>query len=889
MAINIETLESDVRAIVENVSPETFIYDLLRAYGLPKASITRLQKGSYNLSKVPGEVLWKNKVLFKVERNEDIHLTIERLKSDEAVSKKNPRFIVVTEYTNLVAFDTNTRDSLDIKFNELYRFFSFFLPWAGREKVQIEIENPADVRAAEKMGGLYDAIVANNPVESDVQKHQINVFLSRLLFCFYAEDTGIFSIRSQFTNSISNHTKLDGSDLGQYFRKLFAILDNGERTQIPGYFRDFPYVNGGLFSEEVAVPNFNAKSRKIVLECGNLNWSAINPDIFGSMIQAVVNPNKRGRLGMHYTSIANIMKVIEPLFLNDLCLALDRAGSNASKLSQLLERICKIRVFDPACGSGNFLIVAFKELCKIEIEILKRLNCGQRLFAFEQRVSISQFYGVEIDNFAFETAKLSLWISKHQMNKHFEAVFSKMKPTLPLLESGNFVCGNAIRIDWSNLFQTDADAELYVVGNPPYLGYSMQSKEQKKDLQYSCKDIEGYRTLDYISCWFIKASKLISSNNAKFAFVSTNSITQGEQVAVLWPNIFKDGNEIFFAHQSFKWGNNARKNAGVVCVVIGVQSQDSTSVKRLISGESDRVVPYINPYLASGSTVFIKKRSKALSLLPNIVRGSGAVDGGHLMLTPAERQEIIRANASASEFIREAVGSAELIKRSARYCLWIESSRKENAIAIPGIKQRIELVMNFRKRSKKRATQLSASSSHLFGEPRHSNDIALVVPRVSSENREYIPINYVKRGVVVLDSAHAIYGKEMFVFSVLSSKLHMAWVKAVAGRLKTDFRYSSALCYNTFPFPEISDSKREVLEGCAFSVLDAREEHSEKTLAQLYDPEKMPENLRRAHHEMDLAVERCYRKKPFRDDDERLEYLFNLYAKMIEEEKVGGS
>ncbi|MBT4837658.1 MAG: class I SAM-dependent DNA methyltransferase, partial [Methylococcales bacterium] len=618
----------------------------------------------------------------------------------------------------------------------------------------------------------------------------------------------------------------------------------------------------------------------------------INPDIFGSMMQAVVHSDQRGSLGMHYTSVANIMKVIEPLFLNDFKEQLEKAMASEknieNKLTKLLDRLYHLRLFDPACGSGNFLIIAYKELCKLEIEIFKRLQeiSPDNWKLAQSGVLLTQFYGIELDDFAHETAKLSLWLAEHQMNLAFKGVFGCAKPTLPLQKGGHIVCGNATRLDWEGVCPKDDGVEIYIMGNPPYLGYSLQTLQQKNDLALVFKGITKFKSLDYIASWFLLGAKYIKNSSTKFAFVSTNSINQGEQVALLWPHVFDMNIEICFAHQSFKWTNNAKGNAGVTCVIVGVRNL-SAAPKLIFNGGLTNTVKNINSYLTNARNITISKRSSPLSMIPAMLRGNGAVDGGFLLLNQEERNTLLDVLPETNMFIKKLIGSSEFINDKHRFCLWVEDKDLTLAKSIKCVNKRIEQVREFRLASKKKATQVKAISSHRFAETRYGKQNSIIIPRVSSERRYYIPIGFLEKDTIILDSAQAIYDPEPFIFAIISSLIHMTWVRTVAGRLKTDYRYSSALCYNTFPFPEVTDTQKTTLEDHVFNVLDEREQHPEKTMAELYDPDKMPKGLRQAHHEMDLAVEQCYRKKPFESDEERLEYLFKLYEEMIEAEKMG--
>jgi N-6 DNA Methylase len=616
--MNIGQIEENVQTIAANLSRDSFIYDLLTAYGLPKASITRLQQGSYNLSKTPGEILWKKKLYFRPVFDEDLHGFIDTRRKDANLLKHAPRFFIVTDFLTLLAYDTKTGDTLDVPLSEIDRHADFFLPWAGMEKAQAKLENPADVKAAEKMAKLYDHIRHDNPDRFNDEEalHELNVFLSRLLFCYFAEDTEIFP-HKLFTNSVTSHTQSDGSDLDAYLNRLFDVLNAPEpskprldhlgtmfeplnkdsRSGFPDYLKKFPYVNGGLFAQKLAAPKFSSRARKMLIECGSqLNWADINPDIFGSMIQAVVHPDQRGGMGMHYTSVTNIMKVIEPLFLNELQEEFEKHSDDARKLQRLIERLREIRIFDPACGSGNFLIIAYKELRKLEMEIFKRLQEISKQQSLPiSGIVLSQFFGIELDDFAHEVAILSLWLAEHQMNVAFKKTFGQSRASLPLKDGGKIVHGNATRLDWDTICPKAPEAEVYVLGNPPYMGARNQSKEQKSDLQHVFEGREEYKDCDYVSCWILKGGRYISGANAQFAFVSTNSINQGEQVAYIWPLVFEQGLEIGFAHQAFKWSNNAKLNAGVTCVVVGIRNTCNRP-KRLYTEGAFRVVDNIKSY-----------------------------------------------------------------------------------------------------------------------------------------------------------------------------------------------------------------------------------------------------------------------------------------------------
>lgn len=877
--MNIAQIEENLQTLIKSFTKETFIFDLLLAYGSPKASISRLQNGNLNLSKIEGEISWKKKVFFKPVDNADLHNEVTELAKQ---LKHEQRFAIVTDYKTLLAIDTKTQDKLDIELNELPKHFDFFLPWAGMEKAQHANENPADVKAAEKMVKLFDEIKKDNPDNSPEFIHGMNVFLSRLLFCYFAEDTNIFT-DGQFTNAIDSHTQADGSDLNTYLDTLFKVLNTPEkdRKDIPSYLQGFPYVNGGLFAKPIPAPNFSRRSRQAIIDSGELQWKEINPDIFGSMFQAVVSVDQRGNLGQHYTSVPNIMKVIEPLFLNDLYEEFEKAKDDKKKLNNLLLRISKIKIFDPACGSGNFLIIAYKELRKLEMKILKELG----VLAFSN-ISLSNFYGIEIDDFAHEIAQLSLWLAEHQMNVEFYNQFGRTNPTLPLREAGHIVQGNACRLDWEQVCPKQGGDEIYVLGNPPYLGGKSQTKEQKEDMAITFNGIKNYKELDYIACWFLKAAKYVNQKSC-FAFVSTSSINQGAQVIQLWPLIFNLNLEIFFAYLPFLWSNNAKSNAGVSVTIIGIRRKTEQK-KMLISKDLKSYVNNINAYLTSGDDLIVTQRLNSLSGLPQMITGNSPYENNNLRFDNSEKESIINQYPQASVLIKKTLGADEYLNNIEKWCFWITDEMKELALSIPLISERIEKTRQFRLTGGDVARGI-ANRPHQFRYTHTAKNNQIVIPIVSSERREYIPIGYIGNDAIIISSAAAIYDTEPFVFSIISSKIHNCWVRINAGKLENRLRYLSALCWNTFPFPKISDTQKQELTQCALRILEVRENYSEKTIAQLYDPDKMPEGLREAHHLNDLAVERCYRSKPFENDEERLEYLFKLYEQMIEEERNKGS
>ncbi|MBP7644496.1 MAG: class I SAM-dependent DNA methyltransferase, partial [Saprospiraceae bacterium] len=726
--MNIAQIEQNLQLLVKSFKAGSFIYELLLAYGTPKSSISRLQKGGLNLSNIEGEIAWKKKLFFKAVEGDELRERFLNISKDNKTLKYNPRFIVITDFKTLLAIDSKTQETLDVAISDLAKHFDFFLPWAGMEKAQHQNENPADVKAAEKMAKLYDDIKKDNPINTQVEVHNLNVFLSRLLFCFFAEDTGILA-KGQFTLGIASHTQQDGSDLNVYLDKLFEVMNTPQSkrktldgTELPQYLNAFPYVNGGLFRNNHTAPTFTRRSRQSVIDSGELDWAAINPDIFGSMIQAVITPEHRGGLGMHYTSVPNIMKVIEPLFLNELYEEFDASTNKAlttiqrsKKLNALLHRIWKIKIFDPACGSGNFLIIAYKELRKLEMKIFKAL--GSLAFS---NISLGNFYGIEIDDFAHEVAILSLWLAEHQMNQDFLKAFGRTKPALPLTETGNIVHGNATRLDWDVVCPKEKSDEVYILGNPPYLGYALQSAEQKEDMEFVFKNIVDYKKLDFIACWFYLGSKYIEKSNSKFAFVTTNSICQGEQVAILWPHIINNKLEIKFAYQSFKWKNNAKANAAVAVAIIGIRNS-SDKTKKLFHTNTNKYtfVKNINPYLVAADNSFIESRSSPLSKLPLMIKGCSPGDNGNLLMSEIERNELLKKHPLIKHLIKEYLGADEFMNSSKRYCLWIPTKEVKLAYSIPELEKRFEKCKKFRLASKKAATRKKAATPHEFDEKKY--------------------------------------------------------------------------------------------------------------------------------------------------------------------------
>ena len=883
-------------------------YRLLFSFGKSERDIMRYKEGKSIMKTFSDGLLIKGLFCFQSTTSQQLSTTLEQLKADPQVLKAAPKIVAVSDGEVLLAYDLREHDTYENHLDRLSCDFAFFYPIMGVERVHNVEESPADVKAAEKLAKLHDELRAYNEFRGDDDLHDLNIFITRLLFCFFAEDTGIFE-ENLFTSSIIRYTKEDGSDLSDYLDHTFNVMDlSVRRMETPSIVKQFPYVNGGLFSKRIQIPRMGQKARRLIIECGELDWKDINPDIFGSMIQAVVNPEERANQGMHYTSVPNIMKVINPLFLDDLreeynklngfyeqhkqMLQIGVLGqkqfyedlkSVKKKGNALLKRMSQMKFFDPACGSGNFLIITYKSLRFLEMDILRLMQkCtpqGELLFVDNSVITLNQFYGIELLDFPHEVAMLSLWLAEHQMNTKLNENFGVNTKALPLKNITQIVCGNACRLDWNAVCPHTKEEEVFVFGNPPYMGARLQEETHKKDMDIAMGSLIGYNNLDYISAWFFCGANYICNSKSSLAFVTTNSICQGEQVALLWPHILKKEVEIQFAYHSFKWSNNAKHNAGVTCVIIGLGNQSKTK-KILFDGTNRTLVNNINPYLTGGTDFIVEKRISSISDFPIMSFGSMPNDGGHLLLDEYEKEALLAEDNRSECLIHPLLGAQEFIRGEKRYCLWITENLLPIALSIKAIAERIRRCKDARASSKRESTNALAQMPHQFGEIRYKESSCIIVPGVSSENRHYIPIGYLEKGTVITNSAFAVYDAPLYLFGILTSAMHMTWVKTVGGRLETRYRYSAQLCYNTFPFPAISPQKKAEIEEAAENVLVTREFYPDKTLGDLYDPDKMPQDLREAHERLDNIVESCYPGYPFANDEARLECLFKLYEKM---------
>jgi hypothetical protein len=870
--------------------PADFIFDFIEAYGAPKSVIKQLRGGQQDaFGQAP--VLWKRNVHFQLASEGQVGRVLTALAANKDTDKQKIRYIISTDGHDFGARDMKSGETLNCLFDELGVHFGFFLPLAGIERYKIADENPVDIKATGRLAKFYDSLLQDNPNwKGDEKRHALNHFITQVVFCLFGEDTGILP-PNLFSETIATYCETDSTQAQKVLTDVFTAMSLPEaaRGDCPSYARKFPHVNGGLFKGAPDVPRFTKGSVRYLIDASQLNWKEINPDIFGSMIQSIVNTEQRGELGMHYTSVPNILKVLDPLFLDDLREQVNTNWNNKKGLHGILRRLSKIRVFDPACGSGNFLVIAYRELRGIEIKVINRLSeIDGYAPPLWSHVELSNFYGIEYADFAAETAKLSLWIVEYQMNSRYEDAFGKRTPALPLKATGNIVCGNALRVAWESVcpHSDDSEVETYIVGNPPYLGRQRRSAEQQEDMDIVFRGQKGnYGNLDYVAAWFKKSGEFIKDRNALASLVSTNSIAQGEQVELLWSTLPKP-TSIVYAHTSFPWKNLAKQNAAVICVIIAIGHSESLKTRRyLFHGDRKTEVNNISPYLLDAPSVIVKKSSKPISRLSPMQFGNMPNDGGHLIFTREERDALIELAPEADEFLYRLVGSVEFINDKERFCLWITDAKKEAAMAIATISARVTMVKENRQNSDRATTALLASTPHKFGEVRFepgSNNI--LIPRVFSERRRFVQCGFVDERTIISDAAFCLAKSKEYEFSLISSTLHHRWIETVCGKLKNDIRYSNTLGWNTFPVPTLSDEDREALTKTAEGILLARDTYFDKTIAELYDPDHMQKDfpeLWEAHQRNDEVLETIYNGRPFKNDTERLEHLFARYSAMV--------
>lgn len=887
----------------------------MEAFGNKPTTIKRLKSGNSNQSDLPGAVLQRNNIHLKICAEGEVIATLTALRESAATARQKVKFILATDGKSFEAENLVDGETIACDYPDFPDHFGFFLPLAGITTVRQIRENAFDIKATGRLNRLYIELLKENPDwDTAERREEMNHFMARLIFCFFAEDTNIFPSEGLFTHTIQQMSASDSSNthevLSELFRAMSIPMKDREAAKIRNWSNVFPYVNGGLFSGNVDVPRFNKIARSYLLHVGNLDWTRINPDIFGSMIQAVADEEERGALGMHYTSVPNILKVLNPLFLDDLRAQLEAAGSNARKLLNLRQRMSRIRMFDPACGSGNFLVIAYKEMRAIEAEINNRRGEPDR----RSEIPLNNFRGIEIRHFAAEIARLALVIAKFQCDVLYLGQLEARAIFLPLEKDNWIICGNALRLDWLSicpptgtgvkvqredldLFSTlveqpeidfeNEGGETYVCGNPPFKGARKQSVEQKADLCAIFGGGNDYKDCDYVSGWYLKGAEFLTYSHGALAFVSTSSVCEGEQVQHVWSRVFKLGVNITFAYRPFAWRNNASNNAMVTCVIVGLNTV-AASVQGIFEGEVFQACSSISPYLVPGEPKYVISHKAPISEdLTPMVSGSMPRDGGKLILSNLEKDELEKAYPDVRSFLKRFSGTSELTNGTIRWCLWIEDSNLDQALLIQPIKSRIEEVAKFRASSSAKTTNGYARIPHKFAQRSHRSSNSIIVSATSSQNREYLPADWNNEHVVVSNAAYVVYGGALFELGILISKLHLAWVAAVCGRMKTDYRYSQTLGWNTFPVPRLTEQNKADLTHCTEDILLAREHYFPATIADMYDPDRMDSEfplVRQAHDRNDEVLERIYIGRRFKNDTERLEKLFELYTKMTSQQ-----
>jgi len=946
-----EILEELEKLVAQPFDAAEFAFQFIECFPQSsKTTLARLRKGSSNKSDVPGAVLQRNNIHILAAQTGEVEAGLRALKESSQTAKQKAKFILSTDGETLQAENIKSGAFIACDFEDLPdKHFGFLLPLAGISTNKEILDNPIDIKATSRLDRLYQELAANNPDWTTPGKREdFNHFMAQLIFCFYAEDTSIFQIpglrmvedraktyAGLFTETVRERSNADGSGTQDAIRAIFEAMNIDTRdgkgsarldAGLPGWADNFPYVNGGLFGTEedkkLDVPHFTQMARSYLIAAGELKWTDINPDIFGSMIQAVADDEERGSLGMHYTSVPNILKVLNPLFLDSLEDQLERADDSPQQLGKLRKRMAHIRVFDPACGSGNFLVISYKRMRDIEhraniksgraIRLEDGENGESRWSGQPSEISLRNFRGIEIKPFAAEVARLALIIAEYQCDEVYIGQKQADIRFLPLDKQNWIVRGNALRLDWLGICPPAGEREVkvhnwaldleggegkqkeiafeneggetYICGNPPYAGDNKRTKSQKADLREVCGDeIKRWASLDFVSGWFVKAARYCSRANAAAALVSTNSICQGSHVSNLWPSIFEEGIFITFARRSFKWSNLASNNAGVAVIVVGLGRTDhERRIYTEIDGNiTETKVDNINGYLLGGPSIGVEASTTPICEQAQMQFGNHPYYGTPLLLTYDEANEFRSEDIEASQFLRPLFGSNEFINGKARAAIWVSDDEFEKAQSIKNLNDRFVLTQQSRKKAKKDKTaQKLAMTPYRFREQYTANNHTIIVPGVSSESRRYLPVGLLGSEAVVHYKAFAIYDAPVWNMSLVASRLHWVWIGAVCVRLEMRFSYSNTLGWNTFPVPKLTKEHKAELTRSAENILLAREAHFPKTIADLYKPDAMPENVRAAHAENDRILEEIYIGRPFKNDTERLEKLFEMYAEM---------
>jgi hypothetical protein len=871
----------------EDAEAKSFWDGFFHVFGISRRRVATFEQSVKKADNKQGfiDLLWKGVILVEHKsRGKSLDKAMQQAKDYFPGLKEHelPKYILVSDFQKFKLYDLDTNITTEFILKDFINQVHLFGFIAGYEKRTYKDEDPVNIQAAELMGKLHDKLEAVG-----YRGHDLEVYLVRFLFCLFADDTGIFD-KGIFWEYIDLHTKSDGSDLAMHIASIFHTLNTPPEkrlTNLDTNLAQFPYVNGKLFEEVLQPAAFDSKMREMFLEACGFDWGKISPAIFGSMFQAVMNPTERRNLGAHYTSEKNIQKLIKPLFLDDLYLELEKVKSNRGKLQELHQKIANLYFLDPACGCGNFLIITYRELRNLEIKILQALNKnGQQFINIQDiiKVNVDQFAGIEYDEFAVRVAEVAMWLIDHQMNIQVSHEFGQYFFRVPLTKSAKIVHGNSLRIDWETV--VDKEKLSFILGNPPFVGAMIMNAQQRNDIDHVFHGEKGIGVLDYVCAWYIKAAKIIENSQIKVGFVSTNSISQGEQVAILWNILFnKYKIKIHFAHRTFKWNNEAKGNAAVHCVIIGFANFDIAekyiSDYEDIQGEPLTIkAKNINPYLVDGSDTIITNKSFPIANIPLMRFGSMPRDGGNLIFTETEKEEFIKIEPQAEKWIRPYTGAQEFINGYSRYCLWLVDISPKELKALPEVLKRVNKVKQFRLESKAVSTQKFATTPTLFCQIAQPDTDYLLVPRVSSERRKYIPIGFICKNIIGNDQVLLIPNATLYLFGMLTSEMHITWVKYVCGRLKSDYRYSNTIVYNNYPFPEnVNEKQKQKVEIAAQAVLDTRAKYPDSSLADLYDPLTMPPDLVKAHQILDKAVDLCYRPQPFVSELNRIEFLFSQY------------
>ncbi|NEU09785.1 class I SAM-dependent DNA methyltransferase [Flavihumibacter sp. R14] len=906
----------------EEAEAKSFIEAFFNVFGITRKRVGTFEHRVKKLSEADGyiDLLWKGNILIEMKskgKNLDKAFTqakeyIHGLKEHEL-----PKYILVSDFENFRLFDTEENKTLEFKLKDLVHNVQNFGFIAGYQKRIYKEQDPVNIKAADLMGKLHDRLE-----EIGYEGHPLEVYLVRILFCLFAEDTTIFE-KQQFQNYIEDRTNEDGSDLASKIQELFQVLNtpNEKRFKnIDEQLNGFPYVNGKLFEETLPSASFDAKMRRSLLDCCYIDWSKISPAIFGSMFQSVMNPKERRNLGAHYTSEKNILKLIKPLFLDDLWQEFNSIKTNKGKLGEFHKRISKLKFLDPACGCGNFLVITYRELRLLEIEILRALNKGGQGFLDVREIiwlDVDMMYGIEYEEFPARIAEVAMWLMDHQMNMLISNEFGQYFVRLPLKKAATIVHANALQTDWESVVNK---GELsYILGNPPFLGTSYQSAQQKRDMALVSTGIGSWGMLDYVTGWYIKAAQLVQDTRIKVAFVSTNSIVQGEQPGILWNSLYNQYQiKIHFAHKTFKWNNEAKGNAAVHVVIIGfanfdVDRKSIYEYNSITSDPQEIFVKNISPYLIQGNDIVLTSIQKPICNVPRMQSGSAARDGGYLILKDKDKQDLINENPSISQYLRRLISGDDFINNVTRWCIWLKNVNPVEFRNIPQFIAIFKRVRSFRESSSRIGTRKMADLPYLFAEERQPENDFLLVPKVSSENRKYIPIAYLTKENIVTDKTFIIPNATLFHFGILTSLMHNTWMRHTCGRMKSDYSYSNTIVYNNYPWPEGSSTKQvAAVELAAQKVLEVRKTYQTDkvigtirssppteeqfnnaawkgeeediiqkgaSLADLYDPITMPPDLVKAHNELDKAVDLAYRSQPFTSEAKRMEFLFELYEK----------